>query len=128
VVNLLEYAFNLNPLLRDRDSVIQLGGSLPTAGRVSAFVPAVQRNEDFFAVTFVRRKAPVDLKYWVELSTDLINWISEEQSPSSFATAGQTDIGDGMVLETVTVRSTTPITGPGAAPSQFFRVRVQSMP
>lgn len=128
VVNLLEYAFNLNPLIRDRDAVIQSGGSVPTAGRVSALVPAVQRNEDFFTVTYVRRKAPVDLKYWVELSTDLTNWISEEQSPTRFATVGQTDIGDGMVLETVTVRSTTPMTGPAAAPRQFFRVRVQSVP
>ncbi|MBI2947795.1 MAG: right-handed parallel beta-helix repeat-containing protein [Verrucomicrobia bacterium] len=128
VINLLEYAFNLKPLMSDRDSVIALGGSLPKAGRVSAFVPTVQRNEDFFAVTYVRRKAPVDLTYRVELSTDLSNWISEEQSPSSFATAGQTDLGDGMVLETVTVRSTTPMTGPGAPPSQFFRVRVQLGP
>lgn len=66
--NLLEYAFNFEPRSADtengfRAAIENIGG--PAGGGQPAFV-----------ATFKRRLAPRDLRYEVEVSTDLVNWIS----------------------------------------------------
>lgn len=125
VTVLLEYAFNLEPLLADADANTLLGAGLPVGGVVTVFVPETQQNQDFFTVTYVRRKQPSDIAYWLEVSNDLVTWIGEGQAPGMFEVVSQTDVGNGLVFETVVLRSMTPMTEPNAGDSQYFRVRVQ---
>ncbi len=125
VVNLLEYAFNMNPLSPDRNAPVQQGSGPPAFGKILGVDPG---QPAYPTITFVRWKAPVDLTYSVQSSLDLVHWTDQIASPSSFVVLSQTDVGDGSQLELVTVRPTTPMSGPAAAPEQFLRVAVTWSP
>jgi hypothetical protein len=128
VVNLLEYAFDMNPLLADADAAVQQGMGRPIFGSAIDFDPATSSNQTFPTITFVRWKDPVDLIYSVQNSRDLAQWIDQTTSPGSFKTLSRTDVGDGSHLELVTVRPATPMTGPNAPSHQFLRVAVTWSP
>lgn len=125
VVNLLEYAFDMNPLSPDRNAPVQQGSGPPAFGKILGADPG---QPAYPTITFVRWKGPVDLTYSVQSSLDLIHWTDQVVSPSSFVVLSQTDVGDGSQLELVTVRPTTPMSGPTAAPEQFLRVAVTWSP
>ena len=128
VVNLLEYAFDMNPSLADQNAPVREGSGAPIPGTVSAFDPATHTDQDYPTITFVRWKDPVDLTYSVQSSLDLVHWTDEVGSPGSFVVVSQTDVGDGSHLALVTVRTTTAMSGPMAAPDQFLRVAVSWSP
>jgi len=122
VVNLLKYAFDMNPLLSDATAPVRQGSGLPIPGTATAFDPASRINQSYPTIIFVRWNAPVDLIYSVQSSLDLTNWIDQVASPNSFVVVSQTPVGNR--LQIVTVRTTTPMTGPASAPAQFLRVAV----
>jgi hypothetical protein len=85
-------------------------------------LPAIGVADDCLAITFVRRKAPTDVTYTVEVSPDLDNPADWQSGPTTevFATPIDAD------TEWVTVRDNLPITT--GAPARYIRVRVQSVP
>jgi len=125
IANLLDYAFDMNPLKADRDSPVSQGSGPPAFGELAGGQPGVPT---YPTITFVRWKDPVDLVYSVQSSLDLVHWTDQAASPDSFVVVSRTDIGDGSHLEVVTVRPTTPMSGPTAAPEQFLRVAVTWTP
>ncbi len=125
IVNLLEYAFDMNPLKADQDSPVRQGSGVPVFGKLIGIDPGVPT---YPTITFVRWKDPVDLVYSVQSSLDLVHWTDQTASPSSFVVVNQTDVGDGSHLEVLTVRPTTPMSGPTAVPEQFLRVVVTWVP
>ncbi len=128
VVNLLEYAFDMNPLLADGNAPVMQGGGVPVPGSVSALNPATQTNQNYLTITFVRWKDPVDLACSVQSSLDLVQWTDQLTSPNAFVVVSQTDVAGSGQLQLVTVRAATPMSGSGAAPYQFFRVAVTPTP
>jgi len=128
VVNLLEYAFDMNPLLADSNAPVLQGSGEPIFGRMIDFDPVTATSQTFPTITFVRWKDPVDLVYSVQSSLDLALWTNQTTSPGSFKILSRTDVGDGSHLEIVTVRPSSPMTGPNAPPRQFLRVAVTWSP
>ena len=107
VVNLLEYAGNLDPKIADATRT--LTGTLE-------FFPATGHKH--LVVSFTRRKAPTDLTYQVQVSNDWSTWSSgpdyvQELQPVQ-------DDGNG-VTETVRVRILNPADMPGF---RFTRLKV----
>ena len=101
--------------------------SLASAIAVLALNPATSTTEEYLAVTFIRRKAPVDLNYFIDHSFDLVTW-NQSPMPTLVSLASQQDVGAGGTLERVQYRATQPITGQGSAPKQFFRIRIELVP
>lgn len=124
VGNIYEYAFNMNPKQADREFLSVSGSGLPAPGKVTMIDPADQQTKDFFTISYVRRKAPVDLTYHVEVSADLATWQPLQTAAGGPLVVSQTDIGAGNVLESLTVRTPAPMRGAGAARIQFLRVRL----
>jgi hypothetical protein len=122
VVNLLKYAFNMNPLAPDATAPVLQGSGLPIAATASAYDPATQTVRECPAITFVRWNDASDLTYSVQSSLDLTNWTDQLASPNSFFLASQVALGTHLQL--VTVRTATPMSGPGAPRAQFLRVAV----
>lgn len=125
LINLLEYAFNLNPLTADRDTAPTGDRGIPRGAIVRAFDPVTQSDQDFLEITFVRRKEPVDLNYQVEHSTDLQNWSDALAAPAVLAVSNLQDVGPPGTLERVTYRGTLRT---GSSLQRFIRVRVQPKP
>jgi hypothetical protein len=122
LINILEYAFNLNPLAADRNTLPTADRGAPFGSLVRAFDPVSQSNQDFLEVTFLRRKEPMDLIYSIEHSTDLQNWSDAFAAPAVLAISAQQDVGPPGTLERVTYRGTQPV---GSNARRFIRVRVQ---
>ena len=125
-VNLLEYAFDMNPLVADANMALSQGGGRPVFGETTVNDGSGQTT--YPTISFVRWKGPVDLSYSVQSSLDLVNWTDQAASPGSFVEVGRTDTGTGGQLEIVTVRPTVPMSGPSAAAHQFLRVAVTPSP
>jgi hypothetical protein len=102
---LLEYALNLDPL---------------TSNSVAGFSGSIQLlagNERAFVVTHTRRKAPRDINYVVEVSGDLVTWLSGGGAVEELSAV---DDGNGLT-ETVRLRI---ISDLNAAGQRFTRLRV----
>ncbi|MDX1953391.1 MAG: right-handed parallel beta-helix repeat-containing protein [Verrucomicrobiota bacterium] len=126
VSNIYEYAFNMNPKQPDRGLVDNQGKGLPKPGQVTSIDPSEdQIPKEYFTITYVRRKEPVDLAYFVDLSVDLDEWTPLTWIAPENLQVSQTDVGDGLLLETVTVRTREPMKGAGALPYQFLRIRIE---
>ncbi len=112
VVNLLEYAFNLDPLAAG-------GAGMPTGGVVEA------GGRRHGAITFRRVAAAGDLVYQVQVSGDLAGWLGGSSyggAGSEPDTAVTTEVGrSGIGLEEITVRDDTPLDG---ARRRFLRLQV----
>jgi hypothetical protein len=78
-------------------------------------MPSYYIANDRFSVSFKEPVAISDLSYFVETSTDLLNWSSS--SIEQFFPPGPTND-----FETVSFRSTSPVS---TTPNQYMRVRVQ---
>jgi uncharacterized delta-60 repeat protein len=103
VVNVLEYAFGMNPKAPDRSG-------LPKAGLLQV------GNQTYLALTYLRPKtAPADLAYEWQTSTDLSNW----QAVGGVDVGGSVPQGERVA---VTVRPQAPVT---ATPGGFYRLRVK---
>jgi hypothetical protein len=114
VINALEYAFNLNPLVSDRNGE----GGIPKPSRVRI------DNQEYLRVTFVRRAAPVDVRYTAQISEDLSAWTNIDASIAETTVSPGTI--DGQALEEIVLRLLQPIGS--ATRSQFVRVRVELLP
>lgn len=95
--NLLAYAFNASPWSN-------LTPSLPTA----------QLTGGYLTTTFIRRKAPTDLAYTIEVSANLTSW--------STATTVTNTTSIDTATELITIRDNVPSSG---ETKRFIRVRVQ---
>jgi hypothetical protein len=118
--NVLEYAFNLDPNVADRDTIPNGDRGGPMILSIRAWNPEIGGEQEFFGVMFIRRKAPVDLNYHIQDSVDLLSWATSRQSVRN--------VGDGTRFERVTGQAAHPKTGPGAAPQQFIHVQVELLP
>jgi PKD repeat protein len=98
IVNLLEYAFGLEPKVPDASGV-----------------PAGAITNGYFTLTYNQYKATSDLTFTVEVSNDLITWNS---GPAYFATVQTIDNGP---TQTITVRETSPVS---ATAHSFVRLAV----
>ena len=103
IVNLLEYALNLDPLTASR-------AGLPVAA------PATQNGTTNLTLTYTEVKAATDLTYVVEVSADLVTWNSGSAYTATVAVLDQ------GTTEQVTTRDLTAISA--AAPRRFMRLRV----
>jgi hypothetical protein len=114
LINLGEYAHNLNPLLSDRYSVT-----------VDSGIPTGILDGDRLGITFVRRKTPVDLVYQLDYGADLQSWADALAPPAFLIMESQVDVNGAGTLERVTYRTAQPAAG---APPRFVRVRVRMPP
>jgi len=110
--NLLEYAYNRNPKIADA------GGGFD--GRLETLLNPP--GERAYVVRFTRRKAPTDLLYEVEVTSDFDSWqtgagVAEEILPP-------TDDGNG-ITETAAFRIPPGPSGPG---QKFIRLKVTLTP
>ena len=103
IVNLLEYALNLDPLTANR-------AGLPVAA------PATLNGTTNLTLTYTRVKAATDLAYVVEVSADLVTWNS-----GSAYTADVSVIDQGTTQQVAT-RDLTAISA--VNPRRFIRLRV----
>ena len=103
IVNLLEYALNLDPRTANRTG-------LPTISTTTV------NSATYPTFTYTRVKSATDLTYAVEVSTDLVTW-----NRGSAYTADLTTIDQGTTQQ-VTTRSLSPINA--TTPRQSFRLRV----
>jgi hypothetical protein len=102
---LLEYALNLDPL--SSNSVSGFSGS----------IEQISAGERAFVVTHARRKAPRDINYVVEVSSDLATWNSGAATMEELSAV---DDGNG-VTETVRLRVISDVSAIG---QRFTRLRV----
>jgi hypothetical protein len=99
IVNLLEYAFNLDPKIAS-------GAGLPTQSL----------DQNHLALTFRVNKSAIDLTYIVQVSSDLVTW----NSGPSYTSAPVVLADDGST-QTVKVSDLTLVTG---ANRRFMRLRI----
>ena len=111
-VNLLEYAFNLDPLIPSRLGLPQ-----------TAFVTVAQQR--YQSIAFSRVVTATDLLYQVEVSGDLINWLpgsSYSATGSTQNTANTSEVSRaGLGVETIVVRDNAPADTSGR---RFIRLRI----
>ena len=107
IVNLLEYALNLDPFTPGRTG-------LPVTSTLA------QGGAAYATLTYTKVKAATDLTYAVEVSADLVNW---NGGSGYTADVGALDQG---TTEQVTTRDLTAITP--ATPRRFMRLRVTRQP
>jgi hypothetical protein len=100
IPNLLEYAFNLNPLAADRTG-------LPVVGTIAA------DGGLYLTITYTQLILSGDLAYTVEASTDMVAWSTITPVPVSSTTSGS--------AQTVTVHDPVAL---AAGSSRFLRVVV----
>jgi sugar lactone lactonase YvrE len=111
ISNAVEYAFDLSPLRVSREG---LPVGFVTVGPVS--------NGDYHAVNYRRRVSTSDLRYEVQVSTNLTDWASNAGNCVTLEVEA-TALGDGV--ESVTVRTCYVVT---KYPGHFMRVRVMLGP
>jgi hypothetical protein len=107
--NLIEYAFGCDSLGADEDEK----NRKPKR--------KLDRAGGYFQITFVRRRIDVatDLTYYVERSTDLVNW-----TETGVTLVESEDLGDG--LEEVTYKSDEQFNQNDSPKNQYLRIRVES--
>ena len=110
--NLLEYAFNLDPL-------VPAQGGLPQ----STFLTVAQHQ--YQSITFSRVATATDLLYQVEVSSDLLNWLpgaSYAGAGSTQNTPNTTEVSrSGIGVETIVVRDNSPT---DISTKRFIRLRI----
>lgn len=91
-VDLLEFAFGLNPFVSDSvaNNTDVINGMLISRGVPTTFTRATPNGQDFRQV-FVRRKNPaaVGLIYTPQFSPDLVRWQNVPTSPTVIASDGE---------------------------------------
>ena len=119
VPNLLEFAFNTNPTFADATR------SQPVVGTLVLPDPVDATPRRYPTLTFTRRTDAPTLAYTVQVTGDLAagTW-----SGDGVVLVSRTTAGVPVNTERVVYRSTTPLDGPSASPSQLLRVRVSSTP
>jgi len=105
--NLLEYAFDRNPRRADGMGVLQ-----------TTMETEVGTGLRYLVVSFTRRKAPTDLTYTVEMSTDLKTWDSGPGYTTELSATGS------GVTELARIR----IEPSSGATRQFARVKITLAP
>jgi hypothetical protein len=100
IVNLLEYACSLDPKSPN-------SSTLPTQTGV---------ENGFLTLTYSRSKGASDLAYFVEVSADLLNWVSGVPYTST-----PTILSDDGITQTLKVKDLTPASTSGG---RFIRLRV----
>lgn len=116
--NLLEFAFGLNPNVNDSAAaqVNVPGLALNQRGTPTLYYPSNPSGTDFEAVFIRRTKATEEgLRYIVQVSGDLVNWVDNAVVPTVIATSGE--------VEAVSVHY--PLFAAGKE-TRFFRVHVTS--
>ena len=103
IVNLLEYALNLDPRTASR-------AGLPTASTTTI------SNATYLTLTYTRVKSASDLTYAVEVSTDLLTWHSGATYTADVTTTDQS------TTQQVTTRTLSATNS--ATPKQYLRLRV----
>ena len=127
VANLLEYAFDMNPVLPDRGA--RLTRRRPACfQRIRRFRSSHPTNQIFPGHPYVRWKASGGLGLFGSKLARSGSLDRPNASPDSFVVANQLDVGDGSSLEVLTVRPTMPMSGPYAPTTQFLRVTVTPAP
>jgi hypothetical protein len=111
--NLLEFAFDADPLVPDHDSSPRL--------RVGSFPDPEDENQikPYLTLTFTRRTDAANLSYFAEAASDpaAIGWI---ENPVFISSAPGSSPG----TERATYRSATPFDNSGTIPVLLLRVRV----
>ena len=112
IVNLLEYAFGLNP------------NSASLTNLPTAVLLTVTTNQ-YLGIKFYRDTNATDITYTVEVSDDLTNWLqgcSYSGTNSTSSNANTTEFSRiTNLLEVITVRDNTPVTD---LPKRFIRTKV----
>jgi hypothetical protein len=103
IVNLLEYAFGMDPTVAD-----WIG--LPTPGMVS------DQGADYLSITYNRLLGATNIHYTPEFGDDFLNW-----SPEVAVEVNQASPSANALTEVITVRDTVPMEG---SSRRFGRVRV----
>lgn len=119
IPNVLEFAFNLNPLASDAPT-----DGMPAVDSAMFTDPTDGAPHRYLTLTFTRRKDSPNLTYNVQEATTIGGaWmanvavlISATQSPNN------------AVAETAVYRSAYPLEGPDAVAQQFLRVSVVATP
>ncbi len=109
IPNLLEFAFNGNPLSVNMEI-------LPTIGSMNFVDPTDGLTKLYPTIAFDRRTDAPNLDYSVEISNDLVHWTNNVEQIS--VTPDVTN------MEEVVYRGLVPISGDGAVTPVFLRVRV----
>jgi hypothetical protein len=104
IPNLLKYAFNLNPT----ESEVQ---GLPVASMM-----APGDGKSYLTISYTQLQSATDILYTVQVSSDLVNWIS-----GSSATKQVSSVSNNDGTSTVVVRDLTPVSSGGA---RFIRVQI----
>jgi hypothetical protein len=104
IVNLVEFAFNLNPRVASQPGLPQ--AYLENSGGLNH--PAIR---------FTRRNPPADVQYLPQTSTNLVHWSSD---PAAFLEVSASDNGDGTSL--VALRHLQPL---DATQPLFIRIAIQ---
>lgn len=120
VINLLEYAFNMDPIIDESGAALESGKGVPVGEVIEL------SNQSYFAIRYVRRRNAPDLTYTVLQSEALPNWRSQADEPALFQVVEEDEIDEEM--EVISVRSTVPMSGNGSVPKQFVRVGVRLGP
>ncbi len=104
IANLVKYAFDLNPRLKNRPS-------LP-AGFIAG-----DGGTDFFHFEFVQRNPPADVQYVPQISSDLITW---DGTATNFATVNVAASSNNTSIATMRLQ-----TPQSATPRSFVRIAIQ---
>ena len=119
VINQLEYAYGYHPLVAEAQD-----------GVSSAFTPG-SGGDRVITSTFLRDTAATDLTYQLQVSADLVTWITIAQSASGAVATGQnggTVTGETNMGGTIKqVSATKTLTGSDAA-RHFVRLLVERVP
>ncbi len=112
VQNLAEFAFGMNPYSGGQHDRMPKGAE------------ATHNSQRYLAINFRRRIGEASIAYEVEESDDLSNWTTLNISAQQVG--HPVNNGDGT--ETVIVRASVPMEGPGSQPKCFLRVVVERSP
>jgi hypothetical protein len=127
LINLLAYAYNIDPLKGDPTALLSTGSGVPRGDLRQLVNPATQRAETYFVISFLRRRDSSDLIYSLDGSLGLPAWIGAAQANGYLVEAGKSQVGDGSV-ELVTYRSAKPVLAVDAPKKFITRVGVQLVP
>lgn len=112
VKNLAEFAFGMNPYA---------GGQ---HDRMPKGTEATYNSQRYLAISFRRRIGETSIAYEVEESDDMSAWTTLNIPAQQVGLA----VNNGDGTETVTVRASVPMNGPGSRPKCFLRVAVRRNP
>ncbi len=122
--NLVEYGFGTDPLSSDTD---RTRAQIRT--RISKLITSGNsREQSHLDLTFVRRKAPVDLEYQLEGSVDLIQWASATAETLSQLEPTADPHSASGEFELATYRTTLPLDDRSSLQREYYRLRIRLLP